>query len=138
MDKTEGGGAALWPPLLLLAGHGFGTDARPGPEGGRGRLSGWDTTESVERSRRAASIPHPAPGTQLIGEYEGSGVGKPVFLVRRTDGQVIRLSRLLPLGRRGGQRAGRIRAGDITAVNLGSAAVAAQQGAAVVIVSDAL
>ena len=42
-------------------------------------------------------MPSLAPGTELIGEYEGSGFREPVFLVRRCDGQVIQLSRLLYL-----------------------------------------
>jgi hypothetical protein len=82
VDGHKEEGRTFGRPSFLLARRGFGTDARPGPEGGRGRLSGWDMTESAERSRRAASIPRLAPGMQLIGEYEGSGVRKPVFLVR--------------------------------------------------------
>jgi len=42
-------------------------------------------------------MPRLTRGTELIGEYEGSGFREPVFLLRRADGQVIRLSRLLYL-----------------------------------------
>jgi putative peptide zinc metalloprotease protein len=55
-------------------------------------------TESAEFSQHAvSSVPRLARGTELIGEYEGSGFREPVFLVRRADGQVIRLSRLVYL-----------------------------------------
>jgi putative peptide zinc metalloprotease protein len=39
----------------------------------------------------------PAAGLSLLGEYQGSGFAEPRFLVRRGDGQVIQLSRLLYL-----------------------------------------
>jgi len=73
-------------------------------------------TESAEFSQHTvSSIPRLPRGTELIGEYEGSGFREQVFLVRRADGQVIRLSRLLYLvateadGRRDfGQIAGRV------------------------------
>jgi putative peptide zinc metalloprotease protein len=39
----------------------------------------------------------PAPGLSLLGEYQGSGFTEPRYLVRRADGQVIQLSRLLYL-----------------------------------------
>ena len=55
-------------------------------------------TESAEISQRTvSSMPRLTRGTELIGEYEGSGFREPVFLLRRADGQVIRLSRLLYL-----------------------------------------
>jgi putative peptide zinc metalloprotease protein len=38
-----------------------------------------------------------AEGLRLLGEYHGSGFAEPRFLVRRADGQVIQLSRLLYL-----------------------------------------
>src|SRR5215217_1347222 len=54
--------------------------------------------ESAEFNQyTVSSIPRLAQGTELIGEYEGSGFREPAFLVRRADGQVIRLSRLLYL-----------------------------------------
>jgi putative peptide zinc metalloprotease protein len=42
-------------------------------------------------------VPHPAEGLELIGGYEGSGFKEKPYLVRRADGQVIQLSRLLYL-----------------------------------------
>ena len=42
-------------------------------------------------------MPWLAEGTELIGEYQGSGFVEPRYLVRRADGQVIQLSRLLYL-----------------------------------------
>jgi putative peptide zinc metalloprotease protein len=75
-----------------------------------------------------------ADGLSLLGEYQGSGFTEPRFLVRRGDGQVIQLSRLLYLvtqaiaedgGGRGGWDAGQVaaRAGasfgrEITADNV--------------------
>lgn len=44
-----------------------------------------------------ASVVRPADGLSLLGEYQGSGFTEPRFLVRRGDGQVIQLSRLLYL-----------------------------------------
>lgn len=41
--------------------------------------------------------PRIAPGTELVGEYKGSGFLEPQFLVRRGDGQFIQLPRLLYL-----------------------------------------
>jgi putative peptide zinc metalloprotease protein len=41
--------------------------------------------------------PRMAAGTELIGEYQGSGFQEPRFIVRRVDGQVIQLPRLLYL-----------------------------------------
>jgi putative peptide zinc metalloprotease protein len=38
-----------------------------------------------------------ADGIELIGEYEGSGFKEPPLLVRRGDGQMIKLPRLLYL-----------------------------------------
>ena len=62
----------------------------------------------------AAGLLRPAEGLRLLGEYQGSGFTEPRFLVRRGDGQVIQLSRLLYLvtaaiveGRRCGPRVGR-------------------------------
>ena len=45
----------------------------------------------------AAGPLRPAEGLRLLGEYQGSGFTEPRFLVRREDGQVIQLSRLLYL-----------------------------------------
>jgi putative peptide zinc metalloprotease protein len=41
--------------------------------------------------------PRLAPGTELLGEYKDSGFAQPPCLVRRADGQVISMSRLLYL-----------------------------------------
>ncbi|MDQ4011059.1 MAG: hypothetical protein M3228_10295 [Actinomycetota bacterium] len=38
-----------------------------------------------------------AEGTELIGEYQGSGFQEPKYILRRSDGQVIQLPRLLYL-----------------------------------------
>jgi putative peptide zinc metalloprotease protein len=51
----------------------------------------------VECERAADAVPRLAEGTELIGEYQGSGFQEPRYLVRRADGQVIQLSRLLYL-----------------------------------------
>ncbi|MDQ3761128.1 MAG: hypothetical protein M3460_05350 [Actinomycetota bacterium] len=42
-------------------------------------------------------VPRLAEGTELIGEYQGSGFQEPKYIVRRVDGQVIQLPRLLYL-----------------------------------------
>src|SRR5918993_4775585 len=52
---------------------------------------------SPKPDQNIAPVPSLAPGTELIGEYEGSGFREPVFLVRRGDGQMIQLSRLVYL-----------------------------------------
>ena len=41
------------------------------------------------------SAPRLADGVELLGEYQGSGYAQPPSLVRRPDGQVIQMSRLL-------------------------------------------
>ena len=52
-------------------------------------------------SRAGASGPAEAPrladGVELLGEYKNSGHGQPPSLVRRADGQVVQMSRLLYL-----------------------------------------
>jgi putative peptide zinc metalloprotease protein len=42
-------------------------------------------------------VPRLADGVELIGEYQGSGFQEPRYIVRRSDGQVIQLPRLLYL-----------------------------------------
>ena len=42
-----------------------------------------------------AQVPRLADGVELLGEYQGSGYSQPPSLVRRADGQVIQMSRLL-------------------------------------------
>jgi putative peptide zinc metalloprotease protein len=48
-------------------------------------------------SGEAGEAPRLAEGVELLGEYEGSGYTQPMSLVRRADGQVIQMSRLLYL-----------------------------------------
>jgi len=48
-------------------------------------------------SRDPAGPPRLADGVELLGEFSGSGIAEPPGLVRRADGQVIQLSRLLYL-----------------------------------------
>ncbi|MGW3245516.1 hypothetical protein [Streptomyces sp. NPDC001070] len=45
----------------------------------------------------ACPVPRRGAGLQLLGEYQGSGFTEPRYLVRRADGQVVQLSRLLYL-----------------------------------------
>ncbi|MDX2852203.1 hypothetical protein PV342_27885 [Streptomyces sp. PA03-3a] len=42
-------------------------------------------------------VPRLGAGLQLLGEYKGSGTTEPRYIVRRGDGQVVQLSRLLYL-----------------------------------------
>lgn len=44
-----------------------------------------------------APVPRPSQGLETLGEYQGSGFTERRYLVRRGDGQVIQLSRLLYL-----------------------------------------
>jgi hypothetical protein len=44
-----------------------------------------------------AGIPRLAEGVELIGEYQGSGLQEPGYIVRRADGQIIQLPWLLYL-----------------------------------------
>jgi hypothetical protein len=58
------------------------------------------TTGSARELDRASELrrstrPRLADGTQLLGEYKDSGYREPPCLIRRRDGQVIQLSRLL-------------------------------------------
>ena len=43
------------------------------------------------------TTPRLAEGIELLGQYQGSGYSEPPYLVRRPDGQVIQMSRLLYL-----------------------------------------
>jgi len=47
------------------------------------------------RAPEAAPAPRLADGVELLGEYQDSGYSQPPSLVRRPDGQVIQMSRLL-------------------------------------------
>jgi putative peptide zinc metalloprotease protein len=55
----------------------------------------------LESKNSAAVVAQPVPrlaeGVELIGEYQGSGFQEPRYIVRRGDGQVIQLPRLLYL-----------------------------------------
>jgi putative peptide zinc metalloprotease protein len=51
--------------------------------------------EPVPTETAEATVIRLADGLSLLGEYQGSGFAEPRFLVRRADGQVIQLSRLL-------------------------------------------
>lgn len=46
-------------------------------------------------SAPTTSVPRRRTGLELLGEFKGSGFREPQYLVRRADGQVIQLSRLL-------------------------------------------
>ena len=54
-------------------------------------------TEPGRSGPAHAGLLRPAGDLRLLGEYQGSGFTEPRFLVRRGDGQVIQLSRLLYL-----------------------------------------
>ena len=66
---------------------------------GRGRPE--DTPDGpVARGRDFLADDHRprlADGVELLGEFKDSGFSQPPFLVRRADGQVIQMSRLLYL-----------------------------------------
>jgi putative peptide zinc metalloprotease protein len=51
----------------------------------------------VNRGPVVGTVPRLADGVELIGEYQGSGFQEPRYIVRRADGQVIQLPRLLYL-----------------------------------------
>jgi putative peptide zinc metalloprotease protein len=51
----------------------------------------------VDPESAVGVAPRLAEGVELIGEYQGSGFQEPRYIVRRADGQVIQLSRLLYL-----------------------------------------
>jgi putative peptide zinc metalloprotease protein len=53
--------------------------------------------DETNEDNSTCTPPRLADGTELIGEYEGSGFQEPKFIVRRFDGQVIQLSQLLYL-----------------------------------------
>ena len=71
-------------------------DARP-PEAVSGTAPTAPTTTDATgvRPPRAPGAPRLADGVELLGVYEGSGFKKPPYLVRRSDGQTIQLSKLL-------------------------------------------
>ncbi len=49
----------------------------------------------IDTKRVVSGMPRLAEGIELIGEYRGSGFREPRYIVRRADGQVIQLPRLL-------------------------------------------
>src|ERR1700722_12406987 len=83
--------------------------AGAGPSGSAGRPTSLsaasdpssaasDPSQSVTPSSSAApEAPRLALGVELLGEFKNSGYSPPPFLVRRPDGQVIQMSRLLYL-----------------------------------------
>jgi hypothetical protein len=52
-------------------------------------------TARVLRPDTTGFSPRLLAGTELIGRVPGSGLREPPYLVRRCDGQVVQLSRLL-------------------------------------------
>ncbi|MGH4023390.1 MAG: hypothetical protein ACRDRV_02265 [Pseudonocardiaceae bacterium] len=52
-----------------------------------------DPVSEVKES--GLQVPRLADGTELIGEYQGSGFREPKYIIRRSDGQVIQLPHLL-------------------------------------------
>lgn len=58
---------------------------------------GLIVTPTTEANARTRDTPRLSDGTELLGPYEDSGFTSPQFLVRRQDGQVIRVSQLLYL-----------------------------------------
>jgi putative peptide zinc metalloprotease protein len=52
---------------------------------------------AVDSESAVGTVPRLADGVELIGEYQGSGFQEPRYIVRREDGQVIQLPRLLYL-----------------------------------------
>jgi putative peptide zinc metalloprotease protein len=50
---------------------------------------------ALEERERQLPRPKLAEGTELIGEYEGSGFKEPQFIARRADGRVLQLPHLL-------------------------------------------
>ncbi|MEW2134179.1 hypothetical protein [Streptomyces sp. NPDC005435] len=63
------------------------TDPAPGP----------DSDTETETDTAALHVPRPSPGLELLGEYRGSGFTDRRYMVRRADGQMLMLSRLLYL-----------------------------------------
>ncbi|MBV9415277.1 MAG: hypothetical protein JO363_09895 [Solirubrobacterales bacterium] len=54
-----------------------------------------DQTPAAESAAFEYRPPQLLPGTELLGRFAGSGLREPPYLVRRRDGQVVQLSRLL-------------------------------------------
>jgi len=81
--------------------------AGEGPSGTAGRPSSLPAASDPSQSATPSlstvpevtvpEAPRLALGVDLLGEFKNSGYSPPPFLVRRTDGQVIQMSRLLYL-----------------------------------------
>jgi putative peptide zinc metalloprotease protein len=76
--------------------------AGEGPSGTAGRPSSLPAASNPSLSVTPSSsgvpeAPRLALGVELLGEFKNSGYSPPPFLVRRPDGQVIQMSRLLYL-----------------------------------------
>ena len=54
-----------------------------------------DRRPAAETAATEYRRPQLLPGTELLGRFAGSGLREPPYLVRRRDGQVVQLSRLL-------------------------------------------
>jgi putative peptide zinc metalloprotease protein len=54
-----------------------------------------DREPAAETAASEYRRPRLLPGTELLGRFAGSGLREPPYLVRRRDGQVVQLSRLL-------------------------------------------
>ncbi|SDN82244.1 M50 family metallopeptidase [Streptomyces wuyuanensis] len=68
----------------------------PGPVGAAACETG-DTDLPYEYTETLFPVPRLGAGLQFLGEYQGSGSTERKYLVRRGDGQVVQLSRLLYL-----------------------------------------
>lgn len=68
----------------------------PGPVGAAACDTG-DTPYPYEHTETLFPVPRLGAGLQFLGEYQGSGFTERKYLVRRGDGQVVQLSRLLYL-----------------------------------------
>jgi hypothetical protein len=55
---------------------------------------GFESEDVIDAEPVVAGMPQLAEGTELIGEYQGSGFHERRYILRRADGQVIQLPRL--------------------------------------------
>ncbi|MFJ1704663.1 hypothetical protein [Kitasatospora sp. NPDC088346] len=74
-----------------------GEQDRPQPDLGDRAVAGPADPDGPTAGTAAPIPPQLCAGTELLGEYQDSGFTTPRYLVRRADGQVIQLSRLLYL-----------------------------------------
>ncbi|MEV0962171.1 hypothetical protein AB0J25_06055 [Streptomyces sp. NPDC049910] len=68
----------------------------PGPVGAAACDTG-EASSAYEQAETLFPVPRLGAGLQFLGEYQGSGFTERKYLVRRGDGQVVQLSRLLYL-----------------------------------------